>query len=167
MEASENGTSRTMKVGNAAVSVIRAVEPEVCVEILEVLNRHLQETCQGWTKARHDLYPTTDIPLSEIPELYELWETTLEETILPQIIDLYSERDEIVASDLFIVKYCADEGEQRALALHQDDSAYSFNLLLSDPSTDFRGGGTYFDKPFDRIVAIERGTSLSNPSKPL
>ena len=46
--------------------------------------------------------------------------------------------------DHFIVKHGADSGEQRALALHCDTSHFSFNLLLSDPVSEFVGGGTCF-----------------------
>ena len=47
--------------------------------------------------------------------------------------------------DAFIVKYSvAEAGGQPGLGFHRDDSELSFNLLLSDPNTDFTGGGTAF-----------------------
>jgi hypothetical protein len=46
--------------------------------------------------------------------------------------------------EIFIVKYVAAVGKQQALGAHRDRSTLSFNLLLSDPSTEFDGGGTDF-----------------------
>ena len=49
----------------------------------------------------------------------------------------------LLAHDLFVVFYSAEAGGQRALALHSDESHYSFNLLIS-PADEFDGGGTWF-----------------------
>jgi hypothetical protein len=46
--------------------------------------------------------------------------------------------------EIFIAKYTASGGQQ-ALVAHRDGSIFSFNVLLSDPATEFEGGGTDFE----------------------
>jgi predicted 2-oxoglutarate/Fe(II)-dependent dioxygenase YbiX len=62
--------------------------------------------------------------------------------------------------DLFVVKY--KDTEQNHLKMHQDGSFLSFNVLLSDTS-DFEGGGTYFD---DGLTSyLEQGDILIHSSR--
>ena len=85
--------------------------------------RYVEEHMRGqnWTVARHSQFPTTDIPVKDIPALQELAHEVLQTEISPAICALYRLAPNcLVAHDLFIVKYSAEEeGGQRALALHQ------------------------------------------------
>jgi hypothetical protein len=60
--------------------------------------------------------------------------------------------------DLFFVKYGVNEGEKSELAVHTDGSAFSFNVLLSSPSS-FDGGGTFFED-LDETVCPGRGEAV-------
>jgi hypothetical protein len=61
---------------------------------------------------------------------------------------------------LFVVKY--KDSEQSYLDMHRDGSFLSFNILLSN-TTDFEGGGTYFD---DGLTSYsEQGDILIHSSR--
>jgi len=107
-----------------------------CVEIIDAA-----ESYGKWTKNRHETYPTTDIPLKEIPGISFSGE-------LAAISQLARTKYKIPSAemrmfDLFVVKYTAD-GQDR-LDLHRDVSVLSFVVLLS-PTSDFAGGGTYYEQ---------------------
>jgi hypothetical protein len=63
---------------------------------------------------------------------------------------------QLYLEECFVVRYSADEeGAQNELAIHRDNSPYSFNLVLS-ASSDYSGGGTYFEA-LDRTCHMEKG----------
>ncbi len=97
----------------------------------------------GWTTERHKSYPTTDIPIHLIKNIFNYLLHSFQD-ITCKIKDSYNLDTSCVIDfdDVFIVKY--DENKQNFLQLHQDGSILSFQILLSDNS-DFEGGGTYFD----------------------
>ena len=110
----------------------------------------------GWTTKRHDNYPTTDLPVEKILSIFGLVLETLY-TIVKKVKKSYGLQDDMVINirDLFIVKY--KDSEQNYLDMHHDGSFLSFNILLSNTS-DFEGGGTYFD---DGLTAhLEQGDIL-------
>jgi hypothetical protein len=97
----------------------------------------------GWTVDRHTSYPTTDLPVDKIPSIFGLILETLK-TITSRVSSSYGLHNEmsINVKDLFVVKYSHDA--QNHLEMHCDGSFLSFSILLND-SSEFDGGGTYFD----------------------
>jgi hypothetical protein len=80
-----------------------------------------------------------------VPSLQPICQQLLQSRIAPRICYAYGlPPGSLLAHDLFIVYYCAEKGGQRGLAVHSDESHYSFNLLLS-PASEFDGGGTWFE----------------------
>lgn len=119
---------------------------------LKKLNKMLQEP-EGWTKDRHDTYPTTDLNVVIHFNRQEkaFISNILHARLSPLLERLYGvPRGAIRAHDMFVVRY--DHDGQNRLAEHTDSSHISFNVLLND---DFEGGGTSFlnRKTGDRIVA--------------
>lgn len=99
----------------------------------------------GWKTKRHEHYPTTDLPVDEIKSIFGYILQSLE-TIGSKIIESYNlpqEKTKVDFRDVFVVKY--DATKQNYLDLHCDGSFLSFQVLLSDSTQDFEGGGTYFD----------------------
>jgi len=97
----------------------------------------------GWTTQRHNKYPTTDLPLEKITNIFGFTLFSFN-NIFDRITKSYCLPDYLTfnISDLFVVKY--DSSMQNSLELHQDGSFFSINILLSDPN-DFEGSGTYFN----------------------
>lgn len=113
-----------------------------------VCNWIIDEACKvgnerGWTTLRHDKYPTTDLPVEQIPSIFNFVVSSLAE-IFTEINDVYCLNNQIQFNikDLFIVKY--EEDAQNELNEHTDGSFFTANILLSDPA-DFVGGGTLFE----------------------
>jgi hypothetical protein len=116
--------------------------PNVCTWIINECEKYAKEN-GGWTKKRHNLYPTTDLPVESVKEIFVFILESLK-VIGEKIKNSYGLNDEIKLDfkDLFIVKYQHDD--QNFLEIHKDGSLISFNILLSN-TNDFEGGGTYFD----------------------
>ena len=134
--------------------------PDICRYIINESEKYAANN-GGWTKKRHNNYPTTDLPVERIPSIFGLVLETLH-TIVKKVKKSYGLTDNMVVNihDLFIVKY--KDSEQNYLDMHCDGSFLSFNILLSD-NADFEGGGTYFD---DGLTAyLEQGDILIHSSK--
>lgn len=115
----------------------------------------------GWTTKRHNNYPTTDIPLINIVNIYPYFETLYETSIKKLIKESY-QLDETIdfnINDIFIVKY--DSKNQNFLEMHKDGSFISFNILLNDEN-DFEGGGTLFEDGL--IMKPEQGDLIIHSS---
>jgi hypothetical protein len=122
---------------------------------VQKLTKLLQEP-KGWTKDRHDTYPTTDLNVVIHFDRDEkaFISKILHARLSPVLERLYGvPRDAIRANDMFVVRY--DHDGQNRLAEHTDSSHISFNVLLND---EFEGGGTSFlnRKTGDRTVARPR-----------
>jgi hypothetical protein len=115
----------------------------------------------GWTKNRHNNYPTTDLPIDKVKTIFYFIIESLK-TISLKIKQSYNLNDEIKINfvDVFVVKYKFNE--QSYLEIHKDGSFLSFNILLSNPN-DFEGGGTYFDDGL--IMTPEQGDLILHSSK--
>jgi hypothetical protein len=115
----------------------------------------------GWTKNRHNKYPTTDLPIENIKTIFNFIIESFK-TISLKITKSYNLNDDIKINfvDVFVVKYKFNE--QNHLELHKDGSFLSFNILLSNPD-DFEGGGTYFDDGL--IMRPEQGDLIIHSSK--
>lgn len=118
-----------------------------CLEIIEKANKFGK-----WTSNRHKNYPTTDIPVDNIPDLNVDDELERIKDICKDKYQLEPEST-ITPFDIFVVKY--DANGQSSLDLHRDSSILSFVLLLSDPA-EFEGGGTFYENA-NETVKPERG----------
>ena len=122
---------------------------------------------RGWDRDRHGHYPTTDLPLSAVPEAEWLIRTSIFRHVLRPLARQYlpppalPEHLELI--DCFFVRYsCLAEGEQTELTCHTDGSTFSFNVLLNDPC-EFEGGGTRF---FHASPPRETGRSAQGTNRP-
>jgi hypothetical protein len=110
-------------------------------------------------------YPTTDIPIIELPNTLALLRSTLQSRLYPLLRHQFSsylpDGTKLRVADGFIVKYDA-EGGQSELKPHRDGSVLSFNIALND-SFDYEGGGTWFHSLNDSI-RIEKGEVVSHAS---
>ena len=115
---------------------------DICNYIVGECERYASKN-GGWMMDRHTKYPTTDLPVDKIPSIFGLVLETLK-TITGRVISSYGLHDKMIINvkDLFVVKYSHEA--QNQLEMHCDDSFLSFNILLNDTS-EFEGGGTYFD----------------------
>jgi hypothetical protein len=136
---------------------------EECRRIVDEAERVAAD--MGWTKSRHGNYPTTDIPIVELPETLKFLRRALVERIYPlltaQFGDFLPDASKLRVADGFVVKYDA-AGGQTELKPHRDGSVVSFNVALN-PSSDFDGGGTWFDSLND-AVRINEGEIVSHAS---
>jgi hypothetical protein len=116
----------------------------------------------GWTKKRHDNYPTTDLPAELIPSIFSFLLFSFKNTIQKEIMKNYEipENYTFQIKDLFVVKY--DMENQTSLDMHCDASSITANILLSNIN-DFSGGGTYFED--DLTVLLNQGDMLIHSSK--
>jgi hypothetical protein len=111
----------------------------------------------GWTKKRHNNYPTTDLPIELIKNVFNFTLISFQETISKEINNNYflNNQYNYEITDLFIVKY--EYLHQTKLDLHDDDSTITVNILLSNIN-DFKGGGTYFEDGI--ITFLNQGDML-------
>ena len=116
-------------------------------------------------KARHRNYKTTDVDIAICSgELLAICNNILKTQILPLMSSLFIfSVEELAVEDLFLAKYSAAEGAQKALDEHRDGSELSFVVTLSDPQKDFSGGGTRFIREgnsADLLIAPEQRGSV-------
>ena len=96
----------------------------------------------GWNTHRHKHYPTTDLPIHIIPNVFSFIASSLP-NILENIGKMYGLLNvKMNILDMFLVKY--NENLQNSLELHKDGSILSFNISLSD-TREYEGGGTLFE----------------------
>ncbi|CAJ1930431.1 unnamed protein product [Cylindrotheca closterium] len=118
-----------------------------------------------WTKNRHGNFPTTDLPLVELPETMRFLRLALVERIYPMLKVQFGEYlpdpSKLRLADGFVVKYDA-AGGQKELKPHRDGSVVSFNIALNS-ADDFEGGGTWFAS-LDDAVKINQGEIVSHSS---
>jgi hypothetical protein len=132
----------------------------VCLWIINECEKYAAKN-GGWTKKRHNNYPTTDLPVEKVVAISGFVFETLK-IITEKIKKSYGLNDDIKLdyTDLFIVKYKDDD--QNFLEIHQDGSFLSFNILLSEIA-DYEGGGTYFDDGL--IMKGEQGDLIIHSSR--
>ena len=120
----------------------------------------------GWTTARHANYPTTDVPLQELPRTLEWFrEEALPTKLYPFLSQAFGytlpSPKSLRVVDAFVVKYNATAG-QSFLKPHRDGSVVSFNIALNSLD-DYEGGGTYVAR-LDEGVRSDRGHVLCHAS---
>ncbi len=137
-----------------------------CQAIIEEAEAKANE--MGWTTTRHGNYPTTDLPIVELPSALEFLKVALVERIYPLLrqqfgVFLPDEGNNLRVADGFVVKYDA-MGGQTELKPHRDGSVLSFNIALN-PMSEFDGGGTWFQSlDLDGPVKIDQGEIVSHSS---
>jgi len=118
-----------------------------------------------WTRNRHGNFPTTDLPLVELPETLKFLRFALVERIYPMLQAQYGmflpDPTKLRLADGFVVKYDA-AGGQKELKPHRDGSVLSFNIALN-PASEFEGGGTWFAS-LDDAIKIDQGQIVSHSS---
>ena len=118
-----------------------------------------------WTTNRHGNYPTTDLPLVELPQTLQFLKLALVERIYPLLVSQFGQYlpdpTKLRLADGFVVKYDAERG-QKELKPHRDGSVLSFNIALN-PATEFDGGGTWFAS-LDDAVKIDQGQIVTHAS---
>lgn len=134
--------------------------PDICKYIINESEKYAAAN-GGWTTKRHNNYPTTDLPVERIPLIFGLILQTME-TVVKKVKKSYCLQENMIINivDLFVVKY--EHSAQNYLDIHCDGSFFSFNILLSNTS-DFEGGGTYFDDGL--TLYLEQGDILIHNSK--
>jgi len=137
---------------------------EECNMIIDEAEQKAYE--MGWTQNRHGNYPTTDLPIVELPQTLDFFRVALVERIYPllrQQFGMYlpDGGKSLRVADGFVVKYDA-EGGQAELKPHRDGSVLSFNIALN-PADEFDGGGTWFQS-LDGAVKIDQGEVVSHSS---
>lgn len=106
-----------------------------------------------WTTGRHKLYPTTDYEVRNMPWLEAETARLLRSELCPSLARLFHvDASRLHLRDQFIVKYSAAAGEQAALEMHHDESAFSFVVQLN-AHAEFAGGGTLFEHADDALSA--------------
>jgi predicted 2-oxoglutarate/Fe(II)-dependent dioxygenase YbiX len=120
----------------------------------------------GWSTKRHGSYPTTDLPLQQLPRSLAMFNERLEQVVLPTLgvgfaSAIPGSMTSLRVADAFVVKYSV-AGGQTELKPHRDGSVLSFNIALNDLS-EYEGGGTWFAS-IDQSLRLERGRMLMHAS---
>ena len=103
----------------------------------------------GWVTDRHQIKPTTDLDIFNIPNIASMIVNTIYKKVYPEFENKFNSfphmfniyNNDLRISDIFIVKY--EEGKQNSLDIHRDQSSVSFNILLNN-TNEFDDGGTEF-----------------------
>ena len=136
---------------------------EECQRIVDEAEKVASET--KWTTNRHGNFPTTDLPLVELPETLKFLRLVLAERIYPLLRSQFGQYlpdpKRLRVADGFVVKYDV-AGGQTELKPHRDGSVVSFNIALN-PATDYDGGGTWFAS-LDDSVKIDQGEIVTHAS---
>ena len=124
------------------------IHTDVCNFIIAESEKYAEKN--GWTNNRHANYPTTDIPVKNIPNICLLIDNIIKYDVLVLFQKYYNINKYFLEyNDIFIVKY--DSNAQNKLEKHRDGSLFSFNILLNSP-TEFIGGGTIFEVNGNNIL---------------
>ena len=119
----------------------------------------------GWSRGRHQQYPTTDLPLSHLAAstpAVAAATAALHTAVLPAFQRAFPSLGGLglFVDDAFVAKYGGSGGAQRSLAFHADGTPLSFICTLAAPTA---GGGTLFRAAvsIDEVGRIHRGDSTA------
>jgi hypothetical protein len=120
----------------------------------------------GWTTRRHYTVPTTDVPLSVLPDLLPWFNQALATRLFPALLSRYPQAaghpSQLRVQDAFLVRYAA--GAQAELPTHSDQGQLSFTVMLNDRS-EYVGGGTWFPELGRALDGEAAGHVVLFPSK--
>ena len=121
---------------------------------------------EGWTKNRHENFPTNDVLLKEYnSNLYDIYTNCLKNIVLPIINKVYdgsTYKAKKLEHETFIIRYRPEL--QNSLNLHHDASEFSVILNLSKEGEDFEGGGTYFPQ-HELLLKASKGHLVMHPGR--
>ena len=121
---------------------------------------------EGWTKNRHENFPTNDVLLKEYnSNLYDIYTNCLKNIVLPIINKVYdgsTYKAKKLEHETFIIRYKPEL--QNSLNLHHDASEFSVILNLSKEGEDFEGGGTYFPQ-HELLLKAPKGHLVMHPGR--
>ncbi|OEU06443.1 hypothetical protein FRACYDRAFT_254460 [Fragilariopsis cylindrus CCMP1102] len=170
------------------LSLLRAFMATAAVDTTAATSRTVVRVPRpDWLTERHNYYATTDLSLFSIPKATKLWNSKIQDKVLPVVAAQYDiPIDDLELVDLFIVKYTGGGGidgqQQDSLDLHMDGSMISFNVALSEYNDDddnnndnhrpiinddsnnhYTGGGTFFPL-LNNTERIHQGDMLVHDS---
>lgn len=129
---------RVLKYSKDKTAMVPLLSEKECGLLIFEAESYAKEN--GWTRKRHENYPTTDLPVSELEQGHPLVMSRVYNRVIPKIETLFEfEKETIEVHDLFLIRYT--EGGQNSLQKHQDGSLFSFIVPLNDQ---YEGGGTEF-----------------------
>ncbi|CAM9692822.1 unnamed protein product [Choristocarpus tenellus] len=113
-----------------------------------VRDKRTNQAMGGWTTSRHYTVPTTDIPMHSLSPLLPWFRSLLRRRLFPALVEQFGSgaraggsAEGFAVHDAFVVRY--EEGRQRHLPLHRDQSTHSFTIALNSVDK-YEGGGTFF-----------------------
>ena len=128
------------------------LSPQMCDKIINESEEYSK--LRGWSKNRHDDYPTTDNEINKKWSFYQF----LMEKIKKELYPHYNKHYEIDSSklnvdEIFVVKYDGNnEKSQKSLKEHEDGSEFSFIIALND---DYIGGVRFVKN--NKIIKLKKG----------
>jgi len=144
---------------NASVDVLRVRDVLSESEARWVVNVSEVHAAKvgGWSTARHENYPTTDVAVEDLPAADAI-ETLIRSRVLPVLTSFYSVSTPTLR-DLFVVKYSSDG--QRSLRKHTDGCELSFGIALGG---DGSRGATEFVTFKHALRDVKVGEAWMHPS---
>ena len=110
-------------VGATDVHLIDACGKDTCDTMRAIVEAH---AAGRWTRDRHEDFPTIDVPVDQLPGMRALAEAVIASRIAPFMNRTWGVPEDCVqVHDLFVVVYSCEDGGQRALKPHQDESHFS------------------------------------------
>ncbi|CAM9972358.1 unnamed protein product [Ectocarpus sp. 12 AP-2014] len=137
----------------------RVLSPEECRSVIQAAEDYSQAN-GGWTTSRHYAVPTTDLPLHVLKSKLPWFRSLVRERLFPALakrFNLAAGPQRVFVHDAFVVRY--EEGKQRHLPLHRDQSTHSFTIALNGLDQ-YTGGGTFFPS-LGRSLRPAEGHALS------
>ena len=149
----------------SSFEVANVLSQEACTALIAAAEAHAASH-DGWSRGRHQQYPTTDLPLSHLDASTPAVAAALSGLrtgVLPAFGHAYPSlsRLAVYVDDAFVAKYADDTGNaQPGLAFHGDGTPLSFICTLQPPAG---GGGTVFRAalPLSEVGRIHRSDSTA------
>ena len=126
----------------------------------------------GWQTSRHPYHSTVDLAASDIGmQAYAHARASIDRVVLPAMQMAYETRP-LTVREMFVARYSTADGgseegrpgsegpRQVGLGFHKDGTILNAIVLLSEPGRDFKGGGTVFGPPLDRVYHTQQGDCL-------
>ncbi|CAM9853492.1 unnamed protein product, partial [Ectocarpus fasciculatus] len=135
------------------------LSPEECRGVIQAAEDYSQEN-GGWTTSRHYAVPTTDLPVHALESTLPWFRSLVRSRLFPALakqFNLAAGPRRVFVHDAFVVRY--EEGKQRHLPLHRDQSTHSFTIALNGLDR-YTGGGTFFPT-LGRSLRPAEGHALS------
>ncbi|CAM9893481.1 unnamed protein product [Ectocarpus sp. 12 AP-2014] len=152
-------TSIPGRAADIFLSRERVLSPEECRGVIQAAEDYSQAN-GGWTTSRHYAVPTTDLPVHVLKSTLPWFRSLVRERLFPALakrFNLAAGPQRVFVHDAFVVRY--EEGKQRHLPLHRDQSTHSFTIALNDLDQ-YTGGGTFFPS-LGRPLRPAEGHALS------